>query len=126
MIRMLLLTAGLVAISSVATGARDWQSGTWTEVKVTRPRVVIGLQPRPPSAGSQEPRMMEIKTYVIDSDTLRLELKEPAPRPRQSVDALAGERVVFALEKNTVYIQNADGTEHRLQVTKKLVKEQKR
>jgi hypothetical protein len=27
--------------------------------------------------------------------------------------------VTFALEKNTVYVKDADGTEHKLRVTKK-------
>lgn len=63
--------------------------------------------------------MTEIRTYIIDSHSLRLELKEPTPPQRLSVEAIVGERVVFALEKNTVYVQQSDGTEHRLRVTKK-------
>ncbi len=121
-----LLTVALVALSGVMTEAREWQNGTWFEITVTRPRIVIGLQPRSQTAGSQEPKMAEIKTYVIVTDSLRLELKEVAPPPRQSVDAIVGEPVVFSLEKNTVYIRNGDGTEHRLQVIKRVAKRQKR
>jgi hypothetical protein len=113
----------LASLAIVAVAAeRNWQTGTWGEVKVTRPRVVIGVQSAPSRPGTRTPAMTEIRTYVIDTDELRLELKEPAPAPRRPVDAMVGERVTFALEKNAVYVREADGTEVRLQVTKRIKK----
>ena len=38
---------------------------------------------------------------------------------KRSVDAVVGQPVTFALEKNTVYVKDADGAEHKLRVTKK-------
>jgi hypothetical protein len=103
--------------ASVATADRDWRRGIWAEVKVTRPKFVFGVQPRNPV--TQAPEMTIVRTYVIDAEDLRLELKEPTPRPMRPVDALVGEPVTFALEKNTVFIRGDDGTEYRLQVTKR-------
>jgi hypothetical protein len=66
--------------------------------------------------------MREIRTYVIDTDDLRLELKEPTPRPARSIDALVGDRVRFAIDKKTVYVRGAGDTVYRLQVTKQIKK----
>jgi hypothetical protein len=103
--------------ATAAAADREWRSGIWAEVKVTRPKFVFGVQQRNPV--TQAPEMTLVRTYVIQSEDLRLELKEPMPRPGRPVDALAGEPVTFALEKNTVYIRGDDGIEYRLQVTKR-------
>jgi hypothetical protein len=114
----------LVALSSVLAASfalsaadREWQRGVWAEVTIKRPKFVLGVQPR--SRAGQPPVMTVVRTYVIDAEDLRLELKEPSPPPLRSVDALVGEPVTFALEKNTVYVRGADGTEYRLQVTRR-------
>ena len=114
----------LIGSHAVETADRHWQRGTWLEVKITRPRIVIGVQPR--LGPGQTPTMTEIKTYVIATDDLRLELKEPAPPPSRSVEAIVGQPVTFALEKNTLYVRDSDGTEHRLQVTKKQERQRER
>ena len=103
--------------ASAAAADREWRRGIWAEVKVTRPKFVFGVQPRNPV--TQAPEMTLVRTYVIAAEDLRLELKEPTPRPGRPVDALVGEPVTFALEKNTVYIRGDDGIEYRLQVTKR-------
>jgi hypothetical protein len=108
---VLLLCAGLGAAD------RRWQQGTWLEVKITRPKIVIGVRPRP--TPGEPPRMTEIRTYVIGTDDLRLEVRELSPPPRRPVDAMVGEPVTLAFEKNTVYILEDDGSEHRLQLVKK-------
>ena len=108
----------LCSIAEADDRPRRWQRGTWSEVKITRPRIVIGVQPKL-GPGQTPPTMTLIRTYVIDTEDLRLELKEPSPPPRQSVEAMVGHPVTFALEKNTLYVRDDDGTEHRLQVTKK-------
>jgi hypothetical protein len=101
---------------SVAAADREWRRGVWVEVKVTRPKFVFGVQPRNPV--TQVPETTLVRTYVIDAEDLRLELKEPTPRGRP-IDALVGEPVTFALEKNTVYVRGDNGTEYRLQVTRR-------
>jgi hypothetical protein len=119
MTRLLLRAIAVTMACVIATpaAARDWRRGIWVEVKIKRPKFVFGVQPRNPV--TQLPEMTVIRTYVIDADDVRLELKEPTPAPGRSVDALVGDPVTFALEKNTVYIRGDDGTEYRLQVTKR-------
>lgn len=100
---------------------RVWQTGTWREVKVDRPRVLFGVQPRDPN--SNLPRtaaVREIRTYVIETDSLRLELRQDATGDTPRIDALVGEPVTFALEKKTIYIKDQDGREHRLSVRKQI------
>jgi hypothetical protein len=118
--RKALTAVGVVLLAGAMVGAVDrrWQRGTWSEVKITRPRIVIGVQPKL-GPGQTPPTMKEIRTYAIDTQDLRLELKEPTPPPQRSVEAMVGQPVTFALEKNTLYVRDDDGTEHRLQVTKK-------
>lgn len=113
----------VVLAGSAGAGAeRIWQTGTWLEIKVTRPRIVIGLQPSPYGPGPQTPRMTEVRTYVIETDDQRFELADVMPASRRTVDALVGERVTFAVDKNTIYVRDPDGTEHRLRITKKIAK----
>src|SRR5262245_5688554 len=114
-----LVIASIVVSAMVASAAdRAWRRGIWVEVTVKRPRFVIGMQPSPRNRG-QSPEMTVVRTYVIDSEDLRLELKEPMPAPLRSVDAMVGDEVTFALEKNTVYVRGTDGIEYRLQVVKR-------
>ena len=104
----------------VAGGAqRVWQTGTWREVKIDRPRVSFGVQSRDPN--SSVPRTAstrEIRTYVIETDALRLELRQDATTDMPLIDAMVGEPVTFALEKKTVYVKDSLGKEHRLSVRK--------
>jgi hypothetical protein len=65
---------------------------------------------------------VEVRTYVIETDGLRLELKENTTADARRIDATVGETVTFALEKNTVYIKQGEAGEHRLSVTKKITK----
>lgn len=118
------LSLTLVTLVAVATVAaeRNWQTGIWLEIKVTRPKVVIGLRPSPYGPGPHVPRMTEVRTYVIETVDQRFELADPTPAKGRTVDALAGEKVTFAVDKNTIYVRDADGTEHRLRVTRKTAK----
>ena len=98
---------------------RNWQTGTWREVKVERPRVAFGVQPRDPN--SSMPRTepaRETRTYVIETDTLRLELRQDATIDTPRIDATVGEPVTFAIENKAVYIRGEDGKEHKLNVRK--------
>ena len=116
------IAVGLVAANAWAAGPeRAWQTGTWRGVQIVRPKVVFGI-PRDPRVGSPAPALAEVRTYVIETEDLRLELKETTTADARRIDATVGEAVTFALEKNTVYIKEADGTEHKLGVTKKIAK----
>jgi hypothetical protein len=98
---------------------RAWQTGIWHEVKVERPRVMLGVQSRDPN--SNVPRtapVREIRTYVIETGRLRLELRQEVAADVPRIDAMVGDRVTFALEKKTVYIKDEDGKEHKLTVRK--------
>ena len=116
------IAVGLMTANVWAAGPeRAWQAGTWRDVRIVRPRVVFGVShdPRP---GSPAPAIAEVRTYVIETDDLRLELKESTTADARRIDATVGEAVTFALEKNTVYIKEADGAERKLAVTKKITK----
>ena len=113
---VLLLTAAVFQAAD-----RAWQTGKWIDVQIVRPKVVFGIISREPAAGGQRSAAVEDRLYVIETDALRLEFKQKATvDPR--LDAMIGEPVTFALEKNTIYIKDAKGKEHRLSVTKKTVK----
>jgi hypothetical protein len=99
---------------------RAWQTGTWRDVRIVRPKVVFGVAR--PRVGSPAPAIVEVRTYVIETDNLRLELKENVSADARRIDAAVGAPVTFALEKNTVYIKEADGGEHKLSVAKKITK----
>ena len=113
---VLLLTAAVFQAAD-----RAWQTGKWIDVQIVRPKVVFGIISREPAAGGQRSAAVEDRLYVIETDALRLEFKQRATvDPR--LDAMIGEPVTFALEKNTIYIKDARGKEHKLSVTKKTVK----
>ena len=98
---------------------RVWQKGTWRDAKVERPRVLFSTQTRDPN--SDLPRTTaarEIRTYVIETETLRLELRQDATVDTPRIDVLIGLPVTFALDKKTAYIKDQDGKEHRLSVRK--------
>jgi hypothetical protein len=110
-----------VTATTWATGpVRAWQTGTWHEVQIVRPKVVFAPAQRP-GVVSPAPALAEVRTYVIETDDLRLELKENTTADAPRIDATVGEIVTFALEKNIVYIKEGDG-EHKLNVTKKVTK----
>jgi len=111
-----------IAVVTGSAAERNWQTGTWREVRITRPRVVIGLQPSPNGPGPHTPTMTVVRTYVIEADDQRFELTEFAPASRRTVDALVGEKVTFAVQKNTIYVRGEDGLEYRLRITKKIPK----
>ena len=116
----LTIAVGLMTVNAWAAGPeRAWQAGTWRGVQIVRPKVVFGV-PRDPRAPA--PGIAEVRTYVIETDDLRLELKENTTADARRIDATVGEAVTLALEKNIVYIKEADGGEHRLAVTKKITK----
>ena len=119
----------LLAISAVPTAAeRHWQTGKWIDVSVKRRMVDFGPGSSP-FGGNGAPRsaptmraMADVRIYVIETDELRLELEDVVQVNTRSIDAVIGLPVTFALEKNSVYVRDADGIEHKLRVTKKISK----
>lgn len=104
---------------------RAWQQGIWREAQTKRAKVVFGIAPNNPNSGAPRtapPASREVRTYVIETDDLRLELRENTTVDAPRIDVLIGQPVTFALEKNNAYIKDADGREHKLGVTKKVAK----
>jgi hypothetical protein len=114
------LIAGAFLLSSPAIAAeREWQNATWHDYKVERPRVLFSAEPRDPT--SNLPRTTaakEVRTYIIDTSTQRLELRQDATVDTPRIDVLIGEPVLIAIEKKTVYVKDADGKEHKLSLRK--------
>jgi len=113
-----------LAWAAVAAAEKQWQTGTWGDIGTARQMVDFGPGSSPFGGGrtSAPPMkaMADIRTYVIETDTLHLELKDVVAVGHRTVDAITGAKVTFAISKNTVYIRDEDGTEHTLRVTKKV------
>jgi hypothetical protein len=104
---------------------RQWQIGTWTDVSTKRELIDFGPGASPFGGGRSTPTMRamaDTRLYVIETDTLRIELKDVVAVGHRSVDAVVGLPVTFAIEKNTVWIRDGDGAEHKLHLTKKTTK----
>ena len=115
----------LVAVCGAA--GRHWQAGVWRETGVTRQMLDFGPGASPfgePTRAQTMRAMADVRTYVIETDDLRLELKDVVPVGRRSIDVTVGGAATFAIEKNTVYVRDPDGKEHRLRLTKKVLKPQ--
>ena len=113
---LVIVALGWVGVSGAE---RVWQTGIWRDVTVERPKVLFSVQSRDPN--SNLPRTTparEVRTYVIETDTLRLELRQDATVDTPTIDVLIGQPVTFALEKKTLYVKDQDGKEHRLSVRK--------
>lgn len=118
-ITILMALAALVGHAAVNAAEREWQTGTWREATVERPRVLFSTQTRDPN--SPLPRTTparELRIYVIETDTLRLELRQDATVDTPRINVVFGQPATFALEKKTVYVKDEDGREHRLSVRK--------
>jgi hypothetical protein len=123
----------LVTVGVSSAAERHWQTGTWKDIGTKRDLWVAGTAPLgTPTAKSVTPPappldlgMPEVGTYVIETSELRLELEDTAPIGSfGSFDASVtiGASVTFAVNKSVAYIRNADGTEHRLRIIKKIAK----
>jgi hypothetical protein len=123
---MRLAIFALVSVSVLAGAERRWQTGKWIDVSVKRRMVDFGPGASPFGDGRPSPPSMraqaDVRVYVIETDTLRLELEDVVRVNSRSLDAVIGLPVTFSLEKNAVYVRDADGIEHKLRVTKKVNK----
>jgi hypothetical protein len=112
----------MIASASSAAPARQWQTGILRDVQIVRPKVVFGIAtPSSSTVGgpATDNGMREIRTYVIETDELRLELKETTTANAPRIRAEVGSPVRFALEKSTVYVKDEIGREHKLSLIKK-------
>ena len=108
----------LLGVAAIAA-EREWQTGTWRETKVERPKVLFSVQSRDPN--SNLPRTAaarEVRTFVIDTATHRLELRQDATVDTPRIDVLIGQPVQIAIEKKTVYVKDGEGKEHKLSLRK--------
>ncbi len=98
---------------------RQWQTGTWRESKIERPKVLFSVQSRDPN--SNLPRTAaarEVRTFVIETSTHRLELRQDATVDTPRIDVLLGQPVQVAIEKKTIYVKDGEGKEHKLALRK--------
>src|SRR5688572_14418720 len=121
MTRKLWLAAIIGAVIGVTVIAadREWQTGTWRDSKIERPKVLFSVQSRDPN--SNLPRTAaarEVRTYVIENSTHRFELRQDATVDTPRIDVLLGQPVTFAVDKKTVYVRDSEGKEHKLSLRK--------
>lgn len=110
---------------TVWAAEKVWQTGTWREARVDRPKVIFGVAPNDPNSGiprTSPPAARETRTYVIETETLRLEIRQDATVDTLSVDFLANAPVTFAIEKNDIWIKDIEGREHKMKVSKRTQK----
>jgi len=116
----------LVAFAVVCAAAeRKWETGTCTDVGTKRDaRVGAGAAGTRPFAGTGISRgtTPEVATFVIETETLRIEAQELQPIGPESLNLKVGDPVSFAIEKKTLYVRDAKGDERRLLVNKNTVK----
>ena len=126
MTRPTLLIVVMCTFMTVAiTAERDWQMGTWRESKIERPKVLFNVQSRDPN--SNLPRTAaarEVRTFVIDTSTHRLELRQDVTVDTPRIDVLLGQRVQVAIEQKMVYVKDSEGKEHKLALRKQTPLEQ--
>src|SRR5437899_8806050 len=111
----------VLAIGLCAAADRQWQTGTWTDAGVARDLWIGGAggSARLGRTPTVTTTTSHVATYVIETADLRFDLKDVVPVGRSPLDVTVGQPVTFAVSKNTVYIRNADGSEHRLRLIKK-------
>lgn len=121
MTRPTLLAAVICAVvgATAIAADREWQSGTWREAKVERPKVLFSVQTRDPNSNLPRPAAArEVRTFVIETSTHRLELRQDATVDTPRIDVLLGQPAEFAIEKKTIYVKDSEGKEHRLSLRK--------
>lgn len=107
-------------MGAIAVGEeRQWQKGTWRESAIERPKVSFGVQARDPSSNlPRSAAAREVRTYVIDTNTDRLELRQESTADTPHISVTVGQPVLLAIEKKTVYVKDGLGREHKLSLRK--------
>lgn len=115
------LVGALIGVLSLSAAERVWQTGTVKEVRVDRPKFVIGVTPRDPANPSRSAAApsIEKRFFVIETDTIRYEIRQDATSETPRLDVMVGDTATFAIEKNSIWIKDAQGREHLMKITKK-------
>jgi len=123
--RVLLAVLVSVLVAPVMAAERQWQTATWRDSKIERPRVLFGVQPRDPNSNLPQAAVArEIRTFTIETSTHLLELRQDATVDTPHIDVLPGQTVRIAIEKKTVYVKDGLGKEHKLSLRKQTRLEQ--
>ena len=81
--------------------------------------MTFGVQSRDPNSNlPQTASAREIRTFVIDTRTHRLELRQDATVDTPHIDVMVGQQVQLAIDKKTVYVKDGLGKEHKLSLRK--------
>lgn len=114
-----LLSVLLSAASVLVAAERQWQSAIWRDFKVERPKVLFNVQPRDPNSNLPRTAVArETRTFVVETSTHLLELRQDATVDTPHIDAVAGHPVRIAIEKKTVYVKDGLGKEHKMSLRK--------
>jgi hypothetical protein len=109
----------VAVIVGLGAAERAWQKGVWRQVSAERPRMSIGIATRDPNSSlPSQAAAREIRKYVIETETHRLEVRQDATVHTPRIDALVGQPVAFAIDKKVVYVRDDAGKEHKLNLTK--------
>jgi hypothetical protein len=123
--RVLVAVLVSVLVAAVMAAERQWQTATWRDSKIERPKVLFGVQPRDPNSNLPQTAVArEIRTFVIETSTDLLELRQDATVDTPHIDVLPGQTVRIAIEKKTVYVKDGLGKEHKLSLRKQTRLEQ--
>jgi hypothetical protein len=112
----------LVLAADISAAAdRQWQTGKWADVGVSRNPLIGDPRSSSPGALPYRSTTPEVGRYSIETADSRYTLEDVVPLGGPGSFDLAvkvGESVTFAVSKSTVYIKG-DGTEYRLRLVKK-------
>ena len=112
---ILCVMIGVMAIAE----ERQWQKGVWRESAIERPKVSFGVQSRDPNSNlPRSAAAREVRTYIIDTNTHRLELRQDATVDTPHLNVTVGQPVFLAIDKKTVYVRDGLGKEHKLSLRK--------
>jgi hypothetical protein len=115
------LVAALMAVVCLSAAEKVWQTGTIKEVRVDRPKFVVGVVPRDPANPSRSTAApsIEKRFFVIETGTIRYEIRQDATSDTPRLDVAVGDTATFAIDKTTIWIKDARGREHLMKITKK-------
>jgi hypothetical protein len=120
--RFLALSIVVATVILAAAADRKWQTGIWADI--TTKRRIVDFGPGAsgfgrPGTTPQMQAMADVHRFIIETDQARIEIEDTVPVGRRSFDATIGAMVTFAVEKNSVYVRDSGGTEHKLRLIKK-------
>jgi hypothetical protein len=119
--RWVSLVLFVLAVNAPAAADRQWQTGKWADVGVSRNPLIGDPRSSSPGALPYRSTTSEVGRYSIETADSRYTLEDVVPLGGPGSLDLAvkiGESVTFAVSKSTVYIKG-DGVEYRLRLVKK-------